>query len=519
MNPLRTRILFLAAAPFAVMALPGAEAGAQPAPAAAPAASAPASAAPAIDDAGAKAILDGVHAMLADMLGTLAPAADLLHATVQGDHYHIEIPIAHRWEGGGIGGDSIGADLVPLGDGRWRIANGAMPGRIEVSVDHPSPGVPGAMAMTFKEHSFAGVIDTTLATETKLAFHIADETLAGVGGQTSTGSHMDSADGTLTVTPDKDGTATLLSTSTMRGLKATSAMGKGVAVNQIASGTGTLRFTHLSFPALRAAVRALSNVIVLAQAQAAPPAPGTAPNPSPDPKMREDLHTLIAALAMSATSFSMEQTQDGLSFAGGPVQGTVGHMAFGMDLGAQDGNVSLAMRLEVDKPSLPTIPPGIMTEFLPSRVVLKPRLSGVDAAALRRSLDAAVDNPQPNGFIGLAMAVLNAHPPALSIDEMAIDTGPAHITGHGEITVRGPGEAQGTATVRATGLDEAMKEISADPQGKQALAGLVFIKGLGKPDGDAMVWDISYDGQKLLVNGNDLSAMAPPGAGTPAPPK
>lgn len=33
-----------------------------------------------------------------------------------------------------------------------------------------------------------------------------------------------------------------------------------------------------------------------------------------------------------------------------------------------------------------------------------------------------------------------------------------------------------------------------------------------------MVWRITYDGKKLLVNGNDLSAMAPPGAPAGAPP-
>lgn len=502
MNPFRTRTLILAAAPLAIMALAAPPARAQ-------------AAAPAIDDAGAQGIVDGVHAMLAEMLGTLAPAADLLHATVQGDHYHLEVPIAHRWNGGGIGGDSIGADLTPLGDGRWRIANGAMPARIELSIDHPPPNMPGSMAVTFKENSFGGVIDTTLATESHLSFHIADQNLSGEGAQTSTGSHLDSADGTLTVSPATDGTVTLLTDSTMRGLKTTSAVGKGVAVNEVASSHGTLRATHLSLFALRAALRAVSNLFVLAQA---PTAPGTPPKPASDPAVRENLHTLIAALAASATSMSMEQTEDGLSFVGGPVQGTIGHMGLGIDLGEQDGSVSLAMRIELDKPVLPTIPPGIMTEFLPSHLLLKPRLSGIDAAALRRSLDAAVDNPQASGAMGLVMAVLDAHPPTIAIDDVAIDTGPAHITGHGQLTVQGPGAAKGTATVRATGLDEAMKQLSADPQGKQALAGLIFLKGLGKPDGDAMVWDIVYDGQKLLVNGNDISAMAPggsPGSGAP----
>jgi hypothetical protein len=113
------------------------------------------------------------------------------------------------------------------------------------------------------------------------------------------------------------------------------------------------------------------------------------------------------------------------------------------------------------------------------------------------------------------MTVLNAHPATLAIDRLAIDTGPARITGHGRLTSSGPGQAQGTATVRATGLDAAIKELAADPQAHQVLAGLLFLKGLGKVEGDATVWDLVFDGQKLLVNGTDISALAPGAA--PAP--
>ena len=108
------------------------------------------------------------------------------------------------------------------------------------------------------------------------------------------------------------------------------------------------------------------------------------------------------------------------------------------------------------------------------------------------------------------MAVLDAHPATVAIDSLLIDTGPARITGHGTLTVRGPGDAQGSATLRATGIDAAMKELSADPEGQKALGMLIFLKGLAKPEGDALVWHLVFDGQKLLVNGNDVSAMAPP---------
>ncbi len=493
MSPFRPRSLLLAAAALVVSAQ-------------APASAPPASAPPAIDQAGARAIVEGVHAMLAGVLGTLAPASGLLHATVQGDHYRIEIPVAHRWNGGGVGGDSIGANLVPLGDGRWRVGDGALPRHLEFNVDHPPPGVASLTAMTMKVGSFSGVIDTTLATPTRLRFHIADETVAGVGPGISNGGHLDAADGALLVTPAADGRVTLANTSSLRGMHTNSAIGKLTTSSDVASASGSLRIDNLSLPALRAGIRAITTLATLPN-----PAPGTSGGTGTDPAVRKELHTLIADLASGATSVSMRSSESGIAIHGtGPVQGTIGHVGFGMRLGQRNGSVALALRFVLDKPSFPAlVPAGILARFMPSRVVLRPRLAGIDAAALRRSLDAAVDSPEPSALPGLAMAVLDAHPATVAIDSLLIDTGPARITGHGTLTVRGPGDAQGSATLRATGIDAAMKELSADPEGQKALGMLIFLKGLAKPEGDALVWHLVFDGQKLLVNGNDVSALAP----------
>jgi hypothetical protein len=346
---------------------------------------------PAIDDAGAAAITDAVHAMLTDMLADFAPPPDALHATVQGDHYHIEIPIAHRWAGGSIGGDSVGADLIPLGDGRWRIANGAMPARVEFDADHPPAGMPAATALTIRENGFSGVIDTTLATESRLEFHAADEDSSTEGAQLGSGMHMDRLAGSMTLSQAVDGRTTLASTSEIDGLRVTSVVGKQATTSETRAGTSSLRITNLSLPDLRAGIHAIATLLPLARAQT----PGT----PPDPALREQLHTLVAALADGATSLSMDQSQDRITMHGvGPVQGSIAHLGFGMDLGGTgDGTLALALRIQLDKPVFPAIPAGIMTEFLPSHLLLKPRLSGIDAAALRRTLDAAVDDPNPSG--------------------------------------------------------------------------------------------------------------------------
>jgi hypothetical protein len=61
-----------------------------------------------------------------------------------------------------------------------------------------------------------------------------------------------------------------------------------------------------------------------------------------------------------------------------------------------------------------------------------------------------------------------------------------------------------------------LQQAATDPTAQQAMAGLFAVKGLGKADGDSLVWDVTMgaDG-KLMVNGTDVSAMlgmAPPPA-------
>ena len=44
---------------------------------------------------------------------------------------------------------------------------------------------------------------------------------------------------------------------------------------------------------------------------------------------------------------------------------------------------------------------------------------------------------------------------------------------------------------------------------------LILLRGLGKPDGKQLVWDIVSDGPSVTVNGLDLSQLG--GGGAPKP--
>jgi hypothetical protein len=95
------------------------------------------------------------------------------------------------------------------------------------------------------------------------------------------------------------------------------------------------------------------------------------------------------------------------------------------------------------------------------------------------------------------------------------------ITFDSTSTINFAGLPQVNAKIRMTGLDAVIAQLqqaATDPTAQQGMAMLFAAKGVSKPDGDGVVWEItvSPDG-KALVNGTDLSAMM--GAMSPPPPQ
>ena len=77
---------------------------------------------------------------------------------------------------------------------------------------------------------------------------------------------------------------------------------------------------------------------------------------------------------------------------------------------------------------------------------------------------------------------------------------------------------RGEAHVTATGLDELTAQAKTAPELQQALPFLVMLRGMARPDGAKLVWDVTSDGKSVKVNGLDLSQMGgdKPGAKQPA---
>ena len=70
-----------------------------------------------------------------------------------------------------------------------------------------------------------------------------------------------------------------------------------------------------------------------------------------------------------------------------------------------------------------------------------------------------------------------------------------------------PDAWHGEAHLIATGFDDLATQARTNPDLQQALPVLIMLRGLAKPDGERLVWDIVSDGPSVTVNGLDLSQL------------
>jgi hypothetical protein len=192
---------------------------------------------------------------------------------------------------------------------------------------------------------------------------------------------------------------------------------------------------------------------------------------------------------------------------------TIKHLQFGFGGNVPDKTLHAWLDIGFDGVDSPTMPPKLAT-FLPKHFEIKPTLSGVPTAVLRKlAMDASDDDPAKQ-LLGPDLQAIFANGGAvIGLETLSFDLGPATLKGTGDVTVTSPSTWRGQAHVVATGFDELTTAAKGNPDLQQALPVLVMMRGLAKPDGDKLVWDIASDGPTLTVNGMDMSALAGGGGG------
>jgi hypothetical protein len=227
------------------------------------------------------------------------------------------------------------------------------------------------------------------------------------------------------------------------------------------------------------------------------------------PPARAQLRALIQALPDLLTGVKLEETVDGLQVEIAGMGGlALQRMVLGFGGEAPDGNLHAWVELGLDGLDTQSLPPK-MTAYLPHHLELRPSVSGIRTADLSKLALDATEEGAGNDTLAPDIAAIFAQGGVnLAVNTLSFDLGPAKVEGVGKVVVLSPDSWHGEARLAATGLDELTAQARKDPELQQALLVLMILRGLAKPDGNRLVWDVASDGTAVTVNGIDLSGLA-----------
>jgi hypothetical protein len=445
----------------------------------------------------------------AGLLGT-GPAAPALplRITGEGDHYRMTWPIS------GLDTPAtdaaVTASVRPLDGGRWAIDGIKFPDAASFTVAMPdaadatSTGPLKAALSVGRQDSHAE-IDPALASPSTLHIDLGDLTVTTdsakqhqeqrIGHYAADASLKPAQDGRLDAAVDT--TIEHWETAAQTDGRAALAIGaqRVHAVGRI-DGLRREKVARL-VSAMNGFFRALPPDVVEKHGKGDLPAPA-----------RAQLRALIEALPDVLTGIKFEETVDGLQIEVAGMGGlALQRLVLGFGGEAPVGNLNAWLEIGLDGLETPSLPPT-MTAYLPHHLEVRPSISGLRTGDLSKLALDATEEGAGDDTLGPDIAAIFAHGGVnLAVETLSFDVGPAQVQGVGKVVALSPGSWQGNARLTATGLDELTAQARKDPELQQALPVLMMLRGLAKPDGNRLAWDIASDGTAVSVNGIDLSAL------------
>jgi hypothetical protein len=480
-----------------------------------------------VSDAQAAQLEARVHAWLADLLGPRAHITDRpVRLTAEGDHFAVSVPVADLLGNAGldVSAEPLTAIARPLAGGRWALDNIQLPSPLRLAVTVPGQG-PSTMTFSADAQDQHAMLDPSLATVSSL-----DQTLRGYasrdeGAKGTQVTRMETLTSHMAWQPAEAGRVNMLqdfqgSLLTFNGL----APDGGRLSMSAERMHGTLRMDQVATDRLKPILHALVELIPVVAAAAADaaaaksdkaPAPvdmGHALKHGADllPDIRPALRQAVLAARDLTSGVGEQVTLDNLRVEAAGHSGHAARMAAGMAMDAPGGLLALRLNFTLDGLDSPEIPPGVYRDYLPRHILLSPRVAGVSAADLSDLLLQAIDGDSDDKVLqARAEAMLRKSPISFGLEDMALDLGPVTLTGAGTVQVVSRDSYTGEAHLAMTGMDALFRQANATPELQQAVPVLIMLKGLAQQDGEKLVWNITYQDAKLLVNGNDLSQMMP----------
>ena len=224
---------------------------------------------------------------------------------------------------------------------------------------------------------------------------------------------------------------------------------------------------------------------------------------------------LVAIARDLFTSLAQTVEVDDVNFTGDGQTVTMSKLAVATEGSAPGGKLDAKETISMEGLVAPGLPPGVIASLVPHRVVMAPHVTGVPMDDVAAMITQMLDNPDsdPSSLAPSGMAMLAKGPIRVAMDQLAFDMGPATFEANGgyDITSPDPTANSGVADIKATNLDDLMKVLATDETTKPGVAAIIFMKGIGKQDGNAVTWHVDYKGGHMLVNGTDMSQLIPHG--------
>lgn len=468
-------------------------------------------AAPSAD--GAKMVADGVREWLAKQLGGIVDVAALpLRVLAEGEAYRLEVPVGGSWFDGAVkvGDGAVALTVKPLDGGRWQVVGGGIPAKLTMEMKDAS-GETSRIAIGLESQQNTGIFDPSLKTASNFVSSFTGyttETQTKAGVQVS---RIEKLVGRSEWAPSAPGRVTVQGDSQLEGYSTITPV-PGVGEVKVTMGRlgGSTRIENFDVDGLGTLLRTAFELG--SSAKATDKATGKA---ATDAKGASTPEQKASALKLVGLVFSMldaletDYSYEDIKVEGGALfSGSLRRFGMGLSAGAPDGKVDVKLRLSAEGLESPMIPPGPWVEFIPHKVSLTPRVSGVAKDALVGLLRTAIETEGQDIEVQ-AMALLAANPVALGIEDLLLDVGPMRLKGTGSLEVAGIDELSGEAELRATGFDALIRRANAVPELKAAAPVLIFLKGIGKQEGTETVWSITYSDNKVMVNDTDLSDLMP----------
>ena len=245
---------------------------------------------------------------------------------------------------------------------------------------------------------------------------------------------------------------------------------------------------------------------VIAGAPAGLPQPPSRPNqPALSPAQRRQWRALVDAavglLDRIEVNETMEATRFRFTTGAAEAAGTIGNIRLNVEADAVRQRLNGRLNVSLDGIATPTAP--IETaELMPHHVDLKIIMAGMPITPLLALLRAATDGRSDPALLQAQAIALMGEPGArIGIETLAFDAGPLAVTGSAKLRPHDNGRLGGEIHIAAQGVDALLALMQRQPGLQQALPIIFLAKGLGRADGDRLVWDVTLADGRLTVNG------------------